>query len=280
MNETSEYPQNSQVLSIEFEGLTLTFADTEDQEHYPEYDQWMDEFEFPSYETPENLYTGMSGEDLELALMQDCFEPSIGWRVKHNDLTNTETYCRGKGMDMILQSPRNGYENMVAIEVKNYNPNQQEHRYGTNWVKKEVLARYRDTEARIKLLVITNIKLLNEEAITLLYNEGWAIFETGVQLTQELYIQETKFREIAKRLQNLLTAKFKELRLFPFNHSNIYYKPNSTIENKTNYQNEISYKTNYDTPMVKSDLLGSSARQKGGTTHSFIPPQEGFSPNI
>jgi hypothetical protein len=156
--------------------------------------------EHDDYFTRDNLYEGMTGEQVTVSATKTKYNAKEGYRVVHNPFGSQYEYACGSGVDIrIFQAQKE----LAQIEVKNLT--QQQKPYGTDFVRKKVLPRFSHSGGGLKLFVITFLSLLTKLAVQLLEQEGVTIIEVGERLTSEFYQNLKKLYVLGNSIHRAIT---------------------------------------------------------------------------
>jgi len=127
--------------------------------------------------TPHNIVHGICGEK-PIVHMIKCMIGKTRFRkgwfyIKHNSWGRH--YCHGHGTDITVFDK--DHDSIIDIEIKNWK--EQPRNYGIETAQNEIIDRFRDSTAKIKLLIISYISLLTYKARDLIENAGIKIMELG-----------------------------------------------------------------------------------------------------
>jgi hypothetical protein len=148
--------------------------------------------------TKDNLYYGIKGEQVINSATRKAFPE---WTVKHNSFGSRYEYACGHGVD--LTATKDGFLPIYG-EVKNLK--QQPKPYGTDFVKRHVLPRFEGLFG-VKVLFITFLSLLTQDALVMLKRNGIIPFEIGERLTTEFFKHYEKVYQLANRIKSKVQPK-------------------------------------------------------------------------
>lgn len=174
------------------------------------------------------------------------------YHIRHHDWGRNYNY--GTGTDVTVYDDKG--EPILDIEVKNWK--QQPRTYGVEFTQSEILTRFLNSMAKIKLLIISFKELLTDKATDLIRSNGIKILEIGnfIPVGKSWgYAIKPFMQQNYRRLKNLLhlcssqlvNSVVKSYSSLGKSMSIVSYMATSTNKlkaNKRNYDNNISDKAN------------------------------------
>jgi len=187
------------------------------------------------------IYLGILGEKCVHAVLKRIYPKKKGFIVKHPEWN--EDYPNDNSFDISVTS-QDG-KRLLDGEAKNWK--KQPRTYGVDTVQKQIISRFITSTARLKILFISYLELLTEEAISLIQESGILIIELGYLITDKLSFIQT-FNSLHKKLLSYLQPK--QLSLTPLisssstpltiNNKSIIHNDNHTLNNQSKINNHLS----------------------------------------
>lgn len=142
------------------------------------------------------LALGIIAEKFIVSIVKSLFKANEGFKVKHTDFDN---YNFGHGLDLRVFDHN---RELLGIEVKNWKLFNKP--YGSNIAETEIIDRFKNCSAKIKLLIISFKSLLTKEALRLLKQNNIHVIETNKLIGHNDF--KTKlFYTLKAQIQQLLT---------------------------------------------------------------------------
>lgn len=120
---------------------------------------------------------GILGEKFVSKVLESIYRKEKGFYVEHQNWAKNYNY--GNGLDVQV---REHGKPKIDVEVKNWKLFNKP--YGMDVVKTEILERFENSKAQLKLLVITFVCLLSKKAFQLLEQYNIKIIEIGNLITR------------------------------------------------------------------------------------------------
>ena len=177
---------------------------------------------------------GILGEMLANAVLSTLYPKCKGYIVQHQNWR--KNYVMGEGLD--LQDKDSHKRSLVDVEVKNWK--KQPRTYGIQTAKDEILSRFSNSTAKLKLLIITYLSLLSKDAIQLIRSCGIQIIELGDLVTKQTFRQ--LFQNGIKRLKSILFGE----RALSTQHKLVEYLSNNNNANSINTNTTEIHDTNIE----------------------------------
>lgn len=131
------------------------------------------------------------------AVLSSLFPKSKGFRTKHVDWSNY-TSEMGKGLDLrVFQRSRQ----IIGMEVKDFR--EYDRPYGTDFVRKHVLERFKNFAGGVKILIISFLCLLTRKGLELIESHGIHIVEVGKVFSIRKDVKTPLFWKIRSKVEQL-----------------------------------------------------------------------------
>jgi hypothetical protein len=129
--------------------------------------------------------------------LKSLFKRKDGYRIKHTDF---KCYNWGFGVDIRVFK---GCKCLFDIEVKNWRI--LDIKYSVSVAREEVLTRFKNSGAKVKILFISHMEVFSKRALGLLSDNNIHVFEIG-KLIGKKDLRSKLFYQVKLKLQHFLNA--------------------------------------------------------------------------
>lgn len=199
---------------------------------------------------------GKIGEMVLNSMLRGVFND--GYRIKSNDFKN---YNNGisKGVDFKIWL---GSCLLFAIEAKNWRNFKKP--YGKDIIENEIIARFRNCEAKYKVLIISFENLLSKEGHRMLRDAGIEVFSLNKLLGRKLFKNKLYFQLKVQLQQFINDLRAKVLDYQSKLNTELQTLPTTKLDTLLlELQSELPYTTNIEIPDTPTNTTGDNSNITG-----------------